>query len=271
KERVLVPAGAFWMGCDHPAHTYCIAQTQPYHQVYLDSYWIGRTEVTVEEWYQCIDDAVCPEQWLPEEEPLPAWADYHALGLLNFPITGVSWDLAQTYCDWIGGRLPTDAEWEKAAAGGCSGTKDECSALKRDFPWGNQAPNCDLANGPGIHYCTPNWIAWPADGPVAGRSPYGALNMAGNVREWVSDWFAADYYCSGNNADDFVIGSPHCTLDTPPDRVNPKGPPTGEQRTIRGGHSLDSLNDLLVHIRSPAPQPPSPNRQGFRCVWEVAP
>jgi formylglycine-generating enzyme required for sulfatase activity len=190
-EMVYVPAGEFLMGStddDPDASDY----EKPQHTVYLDAFWIDKTEVTNAQYRKCVEAGAC-------EEP-PYWNDdtYNAP---SQPVVGVSWDGAQVYAAWVGGRLPTEAEWEKAARG----------TDGRIYPWGNSAPDCNKANYEGC-----------ADHPLAvgshpdGASPYGVLDMAGNVWEWVADWYDEGYYVSA------------------PFR-NPAGPDSGDFRVLRGG------------------------------------
>jgi iron(II)-dependent oxidoreductase len=190
---VCVPAGEFLMGStndDPGAHV----DEEPRHTVYLDAFWIDKTEVTNAQYRQCVEAGACWE--------LICWDDPD-LNAPDQPAVCVTWEDAGDYAAWVGGRLPTEAEWEKA----CRGTD------RRFYPWGNSLPNCDRANHGD---CVGHSVA--VGSYLGGASPYGVLNMAGNAAEWVADGYLRDYYSQS------------------PAR-NPRGPESEQiARVWRGGH-----------------------------------
>ncbi len=208
-EQVFVPAGSFRMGSEYGEEN-----ELPVHQVKLDAFWIDRTEVTNAQYAACVDAGACdPPQYKSSltrksyyDDDDPAYADY--------PVIYVSWENAVKFAAWAGGRLPTEAEWEYAARG----------PEVRAYPWGN------TFNGERLNFCDLTCplghrnTAWddghadtaPVGSYLEGASWVGALDMAGNVGEWVGDRYAGDYYA----------GSPG---------DNPTGPDTGEYRALRGG------------------------------------
>jgi formylglycine-generating enzyme required for sulfatase activity len=191
---VYVPAGEFRMGSDGTND-----DERPAHTVYLDAFWIDQTEVTNARYRACAAAGACLP---PAEKGSPTRGDYYQNGAYaGFPVMGVTWEQAYAYCAWAGRRLPSEAEWEKAARG----------TDGRRYPWGDGPPDDSLANFDDQAGDTTLAGSYPA-----GASPYGALDMAGNVWEWVSDWYGTDYY-----------------QYSPPE--NPAGPDTGEFRVIRGG------------------------------------
>jgi formylglycine-generating enzyme required for sulfatase activity len=240
---VLIPAGEFIMGCDmHNFDDECIYDSElPTHRVWLSSYWIDRYEVTNEQYEVCVVAGTCTppaHDWLPQDYP-------------ERPVHWVDWHQAAAYCTWAGKRLPTEAEWEKAARG---------STDTRRFPWGEQWPDCTRANFIQEHDPSEPFTDYQCVGhPVrvgsypTGASPYGVMDMAGNVREWVADWYEWDYYRH----------SPY---------VDPTGPPTGEfgewgdYKGCRGGGYWDYPWWLRVAFRDSL-DPDEPRRHvGIRCA-----
>jgi len=193
---VFVPAGEFIMGSpegegdddEHPQRT-----------VYLDAFYIGKYEVTNAEYKECVDAGACDPPSLNSSNTRDSY--YGNPEYDNYPVIYVSWYDAQAYCDWKGVRLPTEAEWEKAARG----------TDGREYPWGNEAPDETKLNYDQNIGDTTEVGSYPD-----GASPYGAMDMAGNVYEWVADWYDPDYYRKA------------------PDR-NPQGPDSGDSRVLRGG------------------------------------
>jgi formylglycine-generating enzyme required for sulfatase activity len=183
---VLVPAGPFVMGSDSGEGS---TDEEPEHVVTLSPYCIDRTEATNAQWRSCVATGGCTAPGATSSFTRPDY--YTDAAYDSHPVVNVDWSQAAAYCGWAGKRLPTEAEWEKAARGGCEmvapstcGEEDE-----RTFPWGHDVPTCSLANHGGCVGDTDRVDVRPA-----GRSPYGALDMAGNVWEWVADWYDAEYY-----------------------------------------------------------------------------
>ena len=195
-EIVFVPSGSFLMGSNPNDDPYFWGAEAPEHTVTLNSFWIYRTEVTQGMYQKCVLNKSCP---LPEVISNPVALQYGNPRFNDYPVVMVSWNDANAYCQWADARLPTEAEWEKAARG----------TDGRLFPWGND-PNVDGR----ANYSTSS--PSPVGSFPEGASPYGAYDMAGNVLEWVNDFFNSSYY-------------QYSPLD------NPTGPSTGSRRIIRGG------------------------------------
>jgi eukaryotic-like serine/threonine-protein kinase len=188
---VYVPAGSFLMGSaagDPDAYS----DEFPQHEVSLNAFWLDQTEVTNEQYESCMADGECRDS---------AYANDARWNGSIRPVVGVSWNDAADYCAWAGGRLPTEAQWEYAARGP--------ESLK--YPWGNSAPSDTLLNYNNNIGRTTDVGSYPD-----GESWIGALDMAGNVWEWVADWYDSDYY-----------------IDSPEE--NPAGPSSGQYKVLRGG------------------------------------
>jgi len=223
---VNVQAGAFWMGCNDFVDTDCLDYELPYHQVELDAYSIDQTEVTQAQYSACVEAGECTEpdcNWNPRAKG-------------DHPVVCVTWQQAEVFCSWAEKRLCTEAEWEKAARG-----TDGCL-----YPWGNGQADCDLAVIREADV-TCQYAGSQAVGSLpAGKSPCGVLDMAGNVLEWVADWFATDYYA-----------------ESPPE--NPKGPHDGESRVMRGGSFQASARFVRASYRAQADPAFGYHDLGLRC------
>jgi formylglycine-generating enzyme required for sulfatase activity len=252
-ELVLVPAGPFKMGDNFNDGE---ARERPVHTVDLDAFYIGKYEVTNAEWRKFRDDPgyddqkFWPEGRVMPKDQIPYWTDAKnhggaTPGSDNYPAQGVNWDAATAYCNWLSKktgktyRLPTEAEWEKAARG----------TDQRRYPWGNSIDR-SYANYVGSKPYDTGEAAGFYDGQKhgdvqthSGASPYGAMDMAGNVMEWCQDWYARDYYSV----------SP---------KKNPKGPDIGAYRVMRGGTFFEDGFDLRSYARTAA----WPSVQGHRMI-----
>jgi len=234
---VHVPAGEFIMGSGG-----WISNERPMHTVYLDAFYIDKTEATNAQFAQFLN-----EQGNQEEGGM-SWLDIGSKGCLisqsveqyqpksgyeDHPVIEVSWYGAKAYCQWASKRLPTEAEWEKAARG----------TDRRSYPWG-EGIDCDHAQYSGCGDQTVSVGSKPK-----GASPYGALDMAGNVKEWVADWYDSDYYSLSPSS-------------------NPQGPDSGSKKVLRGG-SWDESGSIVRSANRYSFRPTyALDDVGFRCAQE---
>ena len=232
---VLIPAGPFTMGSDDGPHN-----ERPAHTVTLDAYSIDRYEVTLSLYRKFLEEG--------KYDAPPTWDDEAATSVGDRPAIGMRWESAAAYCRWAGKRLPTEAEWEKAARG----------TDGRRYPWGEMQPFVDIAN-----YNRGMWVSktitlMAVPGGLegmsvrhglkeGGKSPFGVFHMAGNAAEWVADWYERDYYQKS------------------PER-NPSGPMTGEKRVLRGGSWADVPSALRTTARFSAEPNFEDRTIGFRCA-----
>jgi len=239
---IVIAEGEFIMG-DNDG----LRNERPEHQVWLDTYKIDRFEVTMEEYQNFLDENY-------SVEPPPLWDDGAALEeASDRPAVGVTWNAAKQYCGWVGKRLPTEAEWEKAARG----------TDGRRFPWGHMQPFVDIAR---YNQGITGWVSYtltlaPVTSGVTGmsvrhglktggKSPYGLYHMAGNAAEWVADWYDRHYY------------------EESPEK-NPKGPKEGDRKILRGGSWEDEPRRIRVTARSTAELDFSDLTIGFRCAKDI--
>ncbi len=223
--QVYVPAGSFQMGSDSGD-----PDEKPVHPVMLDAFWIDHTEVTNAMYTLCVEAGKCSP---PSSSKSYTRDNYYGDAQYNnYPVIYVSWDNANAYCDWAGRRLPTEAEWEKAARG----------TDGRTYPWGNDAPDSNLLNFNSNVGDTTEVGAYPS-----GASPYSALDMVGNVWEWVNDWYDEAYY--GNLPSE-----------------NPQGPASGQYRVLRGGSWSFGVGGVRAAYRDRGEPGYFSGRIGFRCA-----
>jgi formylglycine-generating enzyme len=252
-EMVLIPAGDFQMGCDpdHNAGYACHDDELPLHTVFVSEFSIDKYEVTNEQMavflnkrnsnichgFDCID--------INDPDSRLSWnGSYYIVkdGYNHHPVVEVTWYGADIYCSENGKRLPTEAEWEKAAHGNSV----------QAYPWGDQLPDCSLANfydffGSG-EFCAGD--TKPIGSYPEGASPYGVEDMAGNVWEWVSDSYSSDYY----------LVSPY---------YNPHGAITNRFMVMRGGSFDNKDESLRTFDRNHHFRLFSSHFNGFRCVAEA--
>jgi formylglycine-generating enzyme required for sulfatase activity len=220
---VMVPPGEFVMGSPEGEGR---DDEHPQHAVYLSEFWIDKTEVRNEQYGQCVAAGACqPSEYANDDRYGPSQA-----------AVGVSWHDAHAYCEWAGKRLPTEAQWEKAARG----------TDQRIYPWRNEYDSTKLNFCPGAG-CV--FYTAPVGSYPDGASPYGAVDMAGNAKEWCQDWYSGEYYAVW-----------------PP--TDPPGPDWGFSRIIRGGAWCPG-SDVRTGNREALGPDARGNCIGFRCAADA--
>lgn len=208
-EMVHFPAGEFVMGSPGEVGK---SNEHPPHNVYLDAFYLDRYEVTFQDFEKYL--AVNPKQY----PTITGWVDRKARkDMLEKPIFGLQWKRCKRYCEWREKRLPTEAEWERAARG----------LENRKYPWGNEPPDKQRANFGNCCFIQKGKVLSKVGSYEQGQSPEKVFDLGGNVAEWVYDWYDKKYYKKG----------PH---------RNPQGPKKGKYHVIRGG----AWNSLPVYLRS---------------------
>jgi serine/threonine-protein kinase len=228
---VSVAAGPFVMGSERGA-----ADERPVHRVELSAFALDRHEVTNRRYRRCVEAGACTPPALSSSHLRPRY--YGNAVFDDYPVILVGWEQAERYCRFAGGRLPTEAEWEKAARGPAPDA--------REYPWGDDEPDCLRANLGGAGACVGDTDR--VGRRPAGASPYGALDMAGNVWEWVADWYAPDAHRSSAPRD-------------------PLGPGTGTLKVMRGGCWESGASSLRVSCRKAELPAAWADNVGFRCAY----
>lgn len=233
---VYVPARTFPMGSDPALDLDAESDEQPQHEVTLDGFWIDRTEVTNEQYMLCVQDGSCHAS---------SYANNISFNGDTLPVVGVNWFDAIAYCSWAGGQLPTEAQWEYAARGDDG----------RLYPWGS------IFDGQMLNFCDTNcqqeWkddsyndgyaLTAPVGSYPAGDSWVGAADMAGNVWEWVVDWYDDGYYTNSPDS-------------------NPTGPENDDVKVGRGGSWINNIPFVRSANRHYAYPMLVYNSIGFRCA-----
>lgn len=219
---LLVPVGEFVMGSTPGGYIFGDNET-PRRRIFLKAFYIDKYEITNRRFRRLFTpvDRYAGSFEEPEQ-----------------PVVGVTWFQAHEYCERVGRRLPTEAEWEKAARG----------ADGRIYPWGDEQATCArVVMGGVIPSCRKGFATWRVGSRPLGASPYGAMDMAGNAMEWVADWYRGNFYA-------------HM-----PSR-NPKGPDTGRLKVLRGGAWFNSRFLMRVAFRTGFAPYESNHGVGFRCA-----
>ena len=200
--------GEFWMGSEEEGRFDEI----PRHKVYLDAFYMDKYEATGKDFEVYLDAN-------PDQHPtITGWVERKVRDDMSArPVFGLSWERCSNYCSWKGKRLPTEAEWERAAAG----------LESRTYPWGNEVPDANRANFGKCCFVNKGLVLDEVGSHEQGRTPEGIYDLGGNIAEWVYDWYDKNYYKYSEHR-------------------NPQGPEKGKYHVIRGG----AWNSFSGYIRS---------------------
>ena len=236
--QVYIPQGSFQMGGLDPK---AATDEKPVHKVDMKGYWIDKVEVTNSMYLLCLQAGECGPPQSTSSETRPSYFNNPEFN--DFPVVNVTWDSAKKYCEWAGRRLPTEAEWEKAARGGLEGEV---------YPWGSYGAQCIMGKTNGAKFNNNANCKDTDTERVGSYAPngYGALDMAGNVFEWVADWYDSVYYANSPEA-------------------NPLGPDSGVWRVMRGGSWKDGGSSLSSFARSRRDPATADDDIGFRCAMDA--
>ena len=212
----LIPAGEFWMGSSDeeisPVMAMCpncdFSAEQPRHRVTLEAFYMDIYEATNALYEQCVQAGACSPPGQISSHSRDSY--YGSPEYVDYPVVYVNWEQARVFCEWRGARLPSEAEWEKAARGGLEGKR---------YPWGDETPDCSMANFSDCLGDANRVGSCAANG-------YGLFDMAGNVWEWVGDWYDEDYYRASPAS-------------------SPPGPDAGTRRVVRGGAWINYYSSFL--------------------------
>ena len=236
---VFIPAGTVPMGVPQGARDGGIDE-RPNHTVYVDGFYMDKYEVTNGRYLQFVTETGHRSPLHPTDPTKNLWqGNMMPESITNLPVINVDWYDAEAYCQWAGRRLPTEAEWEKAAKG----------SNDWRFPWGDVEPTNEHLNFGQV---------WRGEATLVqvgiyekGKSPYGVYDVAGNVWEWVADWYDPDYYQKS------------------PDR-NPKGPITGVDKAIRSSGWQVETPQVRIFTRIKSKPTDRNHSTGFRCAMDVS-
>ena len=243
ENMIFIPEGSFTMGFEiDNDNEWGDMDEEPVHQVTLSSYWIDKYEITSSSFANFLNENKNEAHRFIEITPSVTVKFENNVyqprkGLENYPVNRVSWFGADAYCKWKGKRLPTEAEWEKAARG----------TDQRIFPWGNEFPDNSRVTFRRNFSEKGFQVMEPVDGMKDGISPFGVHQMAGNVWEWVSDWFDSSVYQDEN-------------------RIDPKGPESGISKVLRGGNWYYKAYYMRTTYRFNEKPEIFKVWQGFRCA-----